>query len=92
MNNHFCKATNKYIYSSEAKANRALNRYSDIKRVYMCESCETEEGFNGWHTTSLEEEDMEDRNLDYFKREFKEVKPSVIRKKLNKLIKKQNND
>ena len=43
----YCKVTKKYCYSSEAKATRAMNRYDDIKRVYLCEHC------NSWHTTSM---------------------------------------
>lgn len=48
-NVEYCKETSKYIYSSEAKATRALNRYEDIKRVYFCEYCK------GFHTTSMSE-------------------------------------
>lgn len=43
----YCETTKKYCYSSEAKAQRAKNRYEDIKRVYLCPDC----GY--WHTTSL---------------------------------------
>ena len=42
----YCKETKKYIYSSEAKAYRAMNTYEDIQRVYFCSYCE------GFHTTS----------------------------------------
>lgn len=43
----YCKETKKYRYSSEAKANRAMNKYKDIRRVYYCNSCD------GFHTTSM---------------------------------------
>lgn len=43
----YCKKTKKFIYSSEAKAIRAMNRYPDIKRVYYCGHCD------GYHTTSM---------------------------------------
>lgn len=46
-NVEYCKKTGKYIYSSEAKASRAMNRYSDIRRYYFCDSCE------GFHTTKV---------------------------------------
>ena len=42
----YCNETKKYCYSSEAKATRALNKYDEIKRVYLCSSCGT------WHSTS----------------------------------------
>ena len=42
-----CRQTGKHIYNSEAKANRAKNKYPDIRRYYHCEHCE------GWHTTSI---------------------------------------
>lgn len=42
-----CKGTGKFCYSSEASATRALNKYSNIKRTYKCDSC------NKWHTTSM---------------------------------------
>lgn len=42
----YCDKTKKYIYSSEAKAIRAVTRYDEIKRVYFCSHCE------GFHTTS----------------------------------------
>lgn len=43
----YCENTGKYCYSSEAKATRALNRYEEIQRVYLCPECEK------WHTTSM---------------------------------------
>lgn len=43
----YCSQTKKFCYSSEAKANRAKNRYEDIRRVYHCEHC------GNWHTTSM---------------------------------------
>ena len=43
----YCKHSGgKYIFSSEAKATRSLNKYEEIKRVYNCPFC------NSWHTTS----------------------------------------
>ncbi len=45
----YCKITKKYIFSSEAKAMRSLNKYEDIKRVYFCKHCES------FHTTSKEQ-------------------------------------
>lgn len=42
-----CPATGKFIYTSEAKATRAMNRYADIRRTYFCIKC------NGWHTTKM---------------------------------------
>ena len=42
----YCNKTKKYIYSSEAKAVRAVNKYDEIQRAYFCEHCE------GFHTTS----------------------------------------
>ena len=44
----YCGVTKKYCYSSEAKANRAVNKYDDIKRAYFCHDC------CKWHTTSRE--------------------------------------
>ena len=45
----FCKMEKgKMIYSSEAKANRAIHRYEDIIRYYFCPKCE------GYHTTSMD--------------------------------------
>ena len=44
----YCKETKKYIFSSEAKAVRSMNKYEDIERVYFCEHCQ------GFHTTSQE--------------------------------------
>lgn len=46
----YCPKTDKYCYSSEAKATRAVNRYCDIQRCYYCEHCDS------FHTTSLSEE------------------------------------
>lgn len=44
----YCNKTNKFCYSSEAKAVKAINKYDDIKRVYYCEDCDN------WHSTSIE--------------------------------------
>jgi len=44
---HYCPATGKFIYTSEAKATRAMNRYDDIRRTYFCDKC------SGWHTTKM---------------------------------------
>jgi len=46
--NEHCSHNGKYIYCSEEKARRALERYDDIKRVYECPECK------GWHTTSID--------------------------------------
>lgn len=46
-NPKYCEESGgKYIFSSEAKAFRSLNKYEDIKRVYHCPFCDE------WHTTS----------------------------------------
>lgn len=42
----YCKTTKKFIYTSEAQARRAVNKYDEIRRYYKCENCE------GYHTTS----------------------------------------
>ena len=44
---NYCLTTEKYSFKSEAKAQRRLNKYKDIKRIYLCEHC------NGWHLTSM---------------------------------------
>ena len=55
----FCKLSKgKLVYSSEAKANRALHRYKDIKRYYYCTKCE------GYHTTSMDFITALERGLD----------------------------
>lgn len=72
-----CKETGKFIYSSEAKAMRALNRYDDIKRVYFCSSCE------GFHTTS---KDLEE-TLEYCELSLEEEN-KLLRKKIDELTEK----
>ena len=69
-----CKETGKYIYSSEAKATRAMNRYDEIQRVYFCTSC------NSFHTTSKTlEETLE------FCEVSCEEENKLLREKINKM-------
>ena len=42
-----CKHNGKYCYESESKALRAVSRYEDIYRHYLCPHC------HSWHTTSV---------------------------------------
>ena len=46
---------NKYCYSSEASAQRALDKYSDLLRIYKCPEDNTY-----WHTTSQKQKNKED--------------------------------
>ena len=41
-----CEVCKKHCYPSESAATRAMNKYPDIKRVYMCSE-------GNWHTTSM---------------------------------------
>lgn len=41
-----CEQTGKISFLSEAAAQRRVNKYEDIKRVYYCEHCE------GYHLSS----------------------------------------
>jgi hypothetical protein len=69
-----CKETGKYIYCSEAKATRALNRYDEIQRVYFCSSCD------GFHSTSKTlEETLEFCELSC------EEENKLLREKINRL-------
>ncbi len=70
-----CTKTGKHVYS-EAAAQRAMNRYSDIKRIYKCTSCEDHQGFKGWHTTHMSESDMGELGFKFFKRILLKVGPS----------------
>lgn len=47
----------KHIYSSEASATRAMNKYPDIKRVYLCEH-------GHWHTSSWTKEMAEEAGFE----------------------------
>jgi hypothetical protein len=82
-----CKSTGKVVYPSESSATRALNKYSDIQRIYPCEHCETPDGNRGWHTTHLSEFEMEEAGLEYHKRDLKPIGKKKVRKELNKLLK-----
>lgn len=42
-----CKETGKISFTSEAQAQRRVDKYKDIQREYYCTSCD------GWHLTSL---------------------------------------
>lgn len=76
----YCEKSGKYCYPSEAKAIRAVNRYEDIKRSYLCGSC----GF--WHTTSWEtyysKGTMENPPIQ------KKVTEKDVKKRLEQLLKK----
>jgi hypothetical protein len=80
LNNVNCKETGKYCYSSEAKATRALNRYDEIERIYLCSSC------NNWHTTSMDSEISTSFGYDVNPKKEKCSK-KIIRKRLNELLK-----
>lgn len=69
----YCKVTGKYIYSSEAKATRAVEKYDDIVRCYYCHNC------GGFHTTSQEKENPEPRKREY--------SPQQIQRAINRLQK-----
>lgn len=85
-----CPKTGKHRYPSEAAATRAMNRYDDIKRVYKCKHCENSEGFQGWHTTHMGTEEMDEIGFNYFKRDFyKEGYPMKYIKNRIKTLKKR---
>lgn len=77
----YCEETGKYKYSSQAKANRAKNRYEDIKRVYFCESCES------FHTTKVP---LETAIREGFieRKEKREYTPEDVQKEINKVFNK----
>ena len=76
----YCPTTKKFCYSSEAKAQRALNRYDEIQRIYHCSDCD------GWHSTSMDSETSS--SFGYIE-EPDEVSSGDIRKRLKKLLKKK---
>ena len=48
IEDQYCGFSGKYRYTSESKALRAINRYDEIARAYICPSC------SDWHTTKNE--------------------------------------
>lgn len=80
-----CKS-GKYVYTSEASATRAMNRYSDIKRVYRCDIC------NNWHLTSMSIGLAVDLGVIDPPKKIKPPSKKQIKEKLKRLIKKVNKD
>lgn len=70
----YCEETGKFCYSSEAKASRAISRYTDIKRSYYCVFC------HSWHTTSQANKRVEIEKV---------VPVSALQERLNKLVLKE---
>lgn len=77
-----CKC-GKHCYPSEAAANRAKIKYSDIKRIYPC----YELGKEVWHTTA------ENYKETYHSREMHRTFPETtkIKNRYNQLLKKLKN-
>jgi hypothetical protein len=75
-----CPTADKYSYSSEAKATRALTRYDEIKRIYFCEHCE------GYHSTSMDEETSE--SFGYLEQK-PEITSEDVEKRLQALLNKK---
>lgn len=82
-NNIEC-SSGKHVYTSEASAYRALNKYSEIKRVYNCDIC----GY--WHTTSMGIGLAVDLGIIKPPKKQKPPTKKQIKKKLKELIKKVN--
>jgi|TARA_R110000822_G_scaffold6851_14_gene28712 hypothetical protein len=82
-----CPKTGKHMYPSEAAAQRAMNKYEDIKRIYKCSFCEDHQGFHGWHTTHMSESDMGELGFDFFKRALVKVghSPKYIKNRIKTL-------
>lgn len=79
---NYCTETGKYCYSSEAKATRAMTRYSEIKRVYFCNHCEM------WHTTKLSKKLAIERGIVKKDKQVKEPHRKVKRR-LKTLLKQE---
>lgn len=72
---NYCEKTDKYCYSSEAKAQKAVFKYDDIKRCYYCYVCDS------WHTTSIEVDKIKSVvNPNKIASELKRLKSKCIKK------------
>lgn len=74
----YCGVTEKYCYSSEAKATRAINRYEEIVRCYFCTYCFS------WHTTSREDINAQDEQVEQVSIDDVSSRLKQLRKKIEK--------
>ena len=74
----YCGKTKKYCYTSEAKAQRSLNAYEQIKRVYHCDHCDY------WHTTKISGGKAFELGI-IEAEERRSISPKRIRKEIRKL-------
>lgn len=80
--------TGKHIYESEAAATRALNKYSDIKRIYKCPQCTTLEGQFGWHTSSMSYQEVKNSGIEPWGRKKFKITKEKIKKRMQELKRK----